>query len=101
MKNLVKALILTTTLMLSIMGCSSGSSSKNSSGSGSEKKTVINALFMKQAGYSVDDVTNMTNEFMKIWDPKFLHRQNPAVMTLYLAIAYGLHNLHGQGSFST
>jgi multiple sugar transport system substrate-binding protein len=61
MKNLFKVImsfILAITLMFSVMGCSSGSSSN--------KNVVLNALFMKQAGYSVSDVTNMTNDFTKI-----------------------------------
>jgi multiple sugar transport system substrate-binding protein len=62
MKKLLKILtasFLAVTIFFSIAGCSSSSSSS------ANKKVTLNALFMKQAGYSTDDVTNMTNDFMK------------------------------------
>lgn len=55
-------LILMVTLIIGVLaGCGSNSNDQASEGG----TTVINALFMKQAGYSEEDVTAITNEFME------------------------------------
>jgi multiple sugar transport system substrate-binding protein len=53
-------LIVTIALVGSLLGCSSNA---NSNGSG--KTVELNAIFMKQAGYSEEDITAINNEFMK------------------------------------
>ena len=70
MKKLAKTLscgLLAALMVLSIAGCGSkastaGSTSAAAAGSGEE--VTLNALFMKQAGYSEDDVNAMTADFM-------------------------------------
>jgi multiple sugar transport system substrate-binding protein len=55
-------LIVTFALVGSLLGC--GSNVK-SDGSAKGKTVELNAIFMKQAGYSEEDITAITNEFMK------------------------------------
>ncbi|WP_028983776.1 ABC transporter substrate-binding protein [Sporolactobacillus terrae] len=54
--GLLLSALLVFTLVLA--GCSGGSSDKNG-------KTTIRAIFMKQAGYSEDDIKQMTKDFEK------------------------------------
>ena len=55
----ILSLLLASLLIFGIMGCSN---TKETSGN-KEKKVTLNALFMKQAGYSEDDVKQITKEF--------------------------------------
>jgi multiple sugar transport system substrate-binding protein len=53
------SIVLAATIVFSVVGCSSQSAKS------SNQKVTLNALFMKQAGYSEDDVNAMTSEFEK------------------------------------
>lgn len=58
--------LLSALMVLSITGCGSNSSTGSTSAAasaGSDKEVTLNALFMKQAGYSEDDVNAMTADF--------------------------------------
>lgn len=57
MKKFAKIAISSLLICGALAGCSSG---KSSSG---DEKVTLNALFMKQAGYSEEDVTAITKEF--------------------------------------
>lgn len=60
MNKVLKTLLsvaLAAAMVIGVLGCASAASA--------EEKVTLNALFMKQAGYSEDDVTNITAEFEK------------------------------------
>ncbi|MGI6685836.1 MAG: extracellular solute-binding protein [Bacillota bacterium] len=81
MLSVLALLMFLATVLLA--GC--GSSKSGESGeSGSDKDVTISALFMKQAGYSEDDVRNMTKEF---------ESNNPGIKVNLTFLAYeALHD---------
>jgi multiple sugar transport system substrate-binding protein len=60
MKKLLVLILMITLIIGVLAGCGSNSSDSTSK----SKNTVINALFMKQAGYSEEEITAITKEFM-------------------------------------
>lgn len=63
MKKWFSFVLVTILLLGSLIGCSSGKDKQAKSSTGNEKVT-LNAIFMKQAGYSEEDITNITKDFI-------------------------------------